>query len=162
MPPGSYKPKLAYRKETIMATILTLDLPTLHRRFIGFDQFFDEIERTFNVQKQDNYPPHNIIRINDTQFMIELAVAGFSEDELEVSLRTNKLIVKGERTRNLDDERQYLHRGIASRDFERSFPLNENVEVKSVTVQNGIMSINLELLVPEEEKARKIAITFAK
>ena len=145
-----------------MATILTLDLPTLHRRFIGFDQFFDEIERTFNVQKQDNYPPHNIIRINDSQFLIELAVAGFTEDELDVSLHSQKLIVKGERKRGIDDEWQYLHRGIASRDFERSFPLNENVEVKQVTVQNGIMTINLELIVPEEHKAKKIAITFAK
>ena len=145
-----------------MATILTLDLPTLHRRFIGFDQFFDEIERTFNVQKQDNYPPHNIIRINDSQFLIELAVAGFTEDELDVSLHSQKLIVKGERKRDDDEHRQYLHRGIASRDFERSFPLNENVEVKQVTVQNGIMTINLELIVPEEHKAKKIAITFAK
>lgn len=145
-----------------MATLITLDLPTLHRRFIGFDQFFDEIERTFNVQKQDNYPPHNIIRVNDTQFFIELAVAGFTEDELDVSLHSHKLIVKGERKRDIDAEWQYLHRGIASRDFERSFPLNENVEVKQVTVQNGIMTISLELVVPEEQKAKKIAITFAK
>lgn len=145
-----------------MATLITLDLPTLHRRFIGFDHFFDEIERTFNVQKQDNYPPHNIIRQSDTQFMIELAVAGFMENELEVSLHHNKLIVKGERKRDDDSEWQYLHRGIASRDFERSFPLNENVEVKHVTVRNGIMTISLELVVPEEQKAKKIAITFAK
>jgi molecular chaperone IbpA len=145
-----------------MATILTLDLPTLHRRFIGFDQFFDEIERTFNVQKQDNYPPHNIIRLSDTKFTIELAVAGFTEDELDVSLHNQKLIVKGERNREIEEDWQYLHRGIASRDFERSFPLNENVEVKQVTVLNGIMTISLELIVPEEQKAKKIAITFAK
>ena len=145
-----------------MATLITLDLPTLHRRFIGFDQFFDEIERTFNVQKQDNYPPHNIIRVSDTQFFIELAVAGFTEDELDVSLYNQKLIVKGERKRDLNEDWQYLHRGIASRDFERSFPLSENVEVKQVTVQNGIMTISLELIVPDEQKAKKIAITFAK
>jgi molecular chaperone IbpA len=145
-----------------MATILTLDLPTLHRRFIGFDQFFDEIERTFNVQKQDNYPPHNIVRLSDTKFIIELAVAGFAEDELDVSLHHNKLVVKGERNHPNDPDWQYLHRGIASRDFERSFPLNENVEVKQVTVQNGIMTVSLELIVPEEQKARKIAITFTK
>ena len=145
-----------------MATILTLDLPTLHRRFIGFDHFFDEIERTFNVQKQDNYPPHNIIRLSDTKFTIELAVAGFAEDELDVSLHNQKLIVKGERNREVEEDWQYLHRGIASRDFERSFPLNDNVEVKQVTVLNGIMTISLELIVPEEHKAKKIAITFAK
>ncbi len=146
-----------------MATILTLDLPTLHRRFIGFDQFFDELERTFNVQnKQDNYPPHNIIKTSDNQFQIELAVAGFDESELDVSLSSRVLTIKGERKRDTDVDWQYLHRGIASRDFERTFPLNPNVEVRAVIVRNGIMTVSLELIVPEEEKAKKIAITFAK
>lgn len=146
-----------------MATILTLDLPTLHRRFIGFDQFFDELERTFQVPKQDNYPPHNVIRQSENQFSIELAVAGFDEDELDVSLSTRVLTIKGERKPRASTEAwEYLHRGIASRDFERTFPLNDNVEVRTVSVRNGIMTVNLELIVPEEQKARKIAITFAK
>lgn len=146
-----------------MATLIQLDIPTLHRRFIGFDQFFDEIERTFNVQnKQDNYPPHNIIKTSDNQFQIELAVAGFDENELDVSLSSRVLTIKGERKREGDAEWQYLHRGIASRDFERTFPLNPNVEVRAVTVRNGIMTVSLELVVPDEEKAKKIAITFAK
>lgn len=145
-----------------MATLIQLDIPTLHRRFIGFDQFFDEIERTFSAHKQDNYPPHNIIKTGENQFQIELAVAGFDENELDVSLANRVLTVRGERKRDIDDEWQYLHRGIASRDFERTFPLNPNVEVRAVTVRNGIMVVSLELVVPEEEKAKKIAITFAK
>ena len=146
-----------------MATLIQLDIPTLHRRFIGFDQFFDELERTFSVQnKQDNYPPHNIIKTGENQFQIELAVAGFNEDELDVSLTNRVLTIKGERKREGDADWQYLHRGIASRDFERTFPLNPHVEVRAVTVSNGIMTVSLELVVPEEEKAKKIPITFAK
>jgi molecular chaperone IbpA len=146
-----------------MTTYLTLDLPALHRRFIGFDDIFNELNRTINAtQKQDNYPPHNIIRIGETQFQIELAVAGFAEDELDVALKGRMLTVRGERQRPTDDTHEYLHRGIASRDFERSFPLAENVEVRGATVQNGIMTVNLELIVPEEDKPKRIAITFTK
>ena len=147
-----------------MPTILTLDLPTLHRRFIGYDEMFQELERAFQTGgKQDNYPPHNVIKTGENQFQLELAVAGFNEDELDVSLQNHVLRIEGKRTRNDDNiDVQYLHRGIASRDFERTFPLNDNVEVRSVTVKNGIMTVFLEMLVPETEKAKKIAITFAK
>jgi molecular chaperone IbpA len=146
-----------------MPTILTLDLPTLHRRFIGFDDIFQELERTFQTAgKQDNYPPHNIIKTGENQFQLELAVAGFNEEELDVSLQNRVLRIEGKRVRDEDAEVQYLHRGIASRDFERTFPLNDNVEVRSVTVKNGIMTVFLEMIVPDEEKAKKIAITFAK
>jgi molecular chaperone IbpA len=146
-----------------MPTILTLDLPTLHRRFIGFDDIFQELERTFQTAgKQDNYPPHNVIKTGENQFQLELAVAGFNEDELDVSLQNRVLRIEGKRNRDDDTHHEYLHRGIASRDFERTFPLNDNVEVRSVTVKNGIMTVNLEMVVPESEKAKKIAITFAK
>jgi len=142
--------------------ILTIDLPTINRRFIGFDQFFDELERSFGTQKQDNYPPHNVVKTGENLFQIELAVAGFDENELDVSLSNRVLVIKGERDRGNVAEVEYLHRGIAARDFERTFPLNENVEVKAVTVKNGIMTVSLELIVPETEKAKKIPITFAK
>ena len=147
-----------------MTTYITaLDLPALHRRFIGFDEIFNELNRTINAtQKQDNYPPHNIIRKGENLFQIELAVAGFSEDELDVQLSGHLLKITGKRLRDPNVEVEYLHRGIASRDFERSFPLAENVEVRGATVQNGIMIVNLELVVPEEHKPKKIAITFAK
>ena len=146
-----------------MTTFVTLDLPTLHRRFIGFDDIFQELERTFQTAgKQDNYPPHNVIKTGENQFQLELAVAGFNEDELDVSLQNRVLRIEGKRVRDEDAHHEYLHRGIASRDFERTFPLNDNVEVRSVTVKNGIMTVNLEMVVPESEKAKKIAITFAK
>ena len=145
-----------------MATILTLDLPTLHRRFIGFDHLFDELNRTFTVQKQDNYPPHNIIRNGEHTYQIELAVAGFDEDELDVQLNGSVLKIIGERKLSDSDTIEYLHRGIAARNFEKTFPLSENVEVRGAVVRNGIMTVNLELIVPEEQKPKKVAITFAK
>lgn len=150
-----------------MTTYLTLDLPTLHRSFVGFDQLFEEINRSFTVSKQDNYPPHNIIRIGDNRYLIEMAVAGFLETELDIETVTNNygqnvLTIKGERQRPTDDEWQYLHRGLATRNFERSFPLNENVEILNATVANGILSVYLEHRVPETQKPKKVAITFSK
>ena len=150
-----------------MTTYLTLDLPTLHRSFVGFDQLFEEINRSFTVAKQDNYPPHNIIRTGDNRYLIEMAVAGFEENEIDIETVTNQygqnvLTVKGERQRPTDDEWQYLHRGLATRNFERSFPLNENVEILTASVANGILKISLEHKVPETQKPKKVAITYKK
>jgi molecular chaperone IbpA len=144
-------------------TIRTLDLPTLHRRFIGFDQFFNELERTFAASaKQDNYPPYNVLRTGNNLFQLEVAVAGFMEEELDVELEGRVLTVRGERKRDEDAAVEYLHRGISGRNFEKTFPLGDNLEVRSATVKNGILTISLEHIVPDEDKAKKIAITFAK
>jgi len=144
-------------------TYVTLDIPALHRRFIGFDQLFEELNRTFTTAaKQDNYPPHNVIRTGDNLFQIEIAVAGFAEDELDVELEGRMLTVRGERQRPADDAHEYLHRGISGRNFERSWPLGENLEVRTVTVRNGILTVSLENIVPEEAKPKKIPIAFTK
>jgi molecular chaperone IbpA len=142
--------------------LVHLDLPALHRHFIGFDQLFDELNRTFNAQaKRDNYPPHNVIRTGDNLFQIEVAVAGFAEEELDVELEGRMLTIRGEQAPESED-RQYLHRGISGRDFTRTWPLGDNLEVISATVKNGILTVVLEHIVPEEQKAKKIAIAFAK
>ena len=146
-----------------MTTFVTLDIPTLHRRFIGFDHLFEELNRTFTTAaKQDNYPPHNVIRTGENLFRIEVAVAGFAEDELDVALEGRMLTIRGERSRDEDDITEYLHRGISGRDFERTWPLGDNMEVRGATVVNGILTVSLEHIVPEEDKAKKIPITFAK
>jgi molecular chaperone IbpA len=146
-----------------MTTFVTLDIPTLHRRFIGFDQLFEELNRTFTTAaKQDNYPPHNVIRTGDNLFRIEVAVAGFAEEELDVALEGRMLTVRGERNRDEDTDTEYLHRGISGRNFERTWPLGDNMEVRGATVKNGILTVSLEHIVPEEDKAKKIPITFAK
>ena len=143
-------------------TLHTLDLPSLHRHAIGFDNLFEQLNRTFANSKTDgNYPPHNVVKLDDTHFVIELAVAGFAESEIDVELKENVLTVKGERVKS-ETEVEYLHKGISARNFTRTFPLAEHIEVRGATVQNGILAIALEQVVPEEQKAKKIAITFAK
>lgn len=150
-----------------MTTYVTLDLPSLHRSFVGFDQLFEEIQRSFQNGKPDNYPPHNIIRTGEHRYVIEMAVAGFLENELDIETVTNSygqniLTIRGERNREDDDSWQYLHRGLATRNFERAFPLNDNVEILSAVVANGILTITLEQKVPETQKAKKVAITYSK
>jgi molecular chaperone IbpA len=143
-------------------TLRTFDLPALHRHAIGFDRMFEELNRTF-ANSKDNYPPHNIAQLDDTHFIIEVAVAGFAEDEIDVELKDNLLTVKGEKVKAEDAPKvEYLHKGISARNFTRTFPLADNVEVRGATVQNGILAVALELVIPEEEKPKKIAITYKK
>jgi molecular chaperone IbpA len=146
--------------------IHTLDLPTfvnqIHRNAIGFDRMFDELNRTFANSKTDgNYPPHNVIRLDDQHHVVEIAVAGFAEDEIDVELKDSALTIRGEQAKK-DNEIEYLHKGISTRSFERTFRLADNTQVKGATVKNGILSIALEHIIPEEQKPKKIAITFAK
>lgn len=141
-------------------TLRTFDLPALHRHAIGFDRMFEELNRTF-ANSKDNYPPHNIVQLDETNFLIEVAVAGFKQSEIDVELKDNLLTVKGERVKD-ETEVEYLHKGISNRNFTRTFPLAENVEVRTASVENGILAVKLELVVPEEKKAKKIAITFQK
>jgi molecular chaperone IbpA len=144
-------------------TLHTFDIPALHRHAIGFDRVFDELNRAFANSKSDgNYPPYNVVQLNDTQYVIEVAVAGFAESELDVELKDSTLMVKGEKTKEEGSEINYLHKGISNRNFTRNITLAENVEVRGATVKNGILSVALELVIPEEQKPKKIAITFAK
>jgi len=146
-------------------TLHTIDLPTfanqIHRHTIGFDNLFSELNRNFANGKSDNYPPHNVIRLDDQHHVIEIAVAGFAESEIDVELKDSVLTVRGEQAKK-ETEVEYLHKGLSTRNFERTFRLADNTEVKGATIKNGILVIALEHIVPEEQKAKKIAITFAK
>jgi len=142
----------------------TFDLPTLsasvNRHTIGFDRLFDELGRTFANSKAENYPPYNIIKVEEHNWAIQVAVAGFGEDELDVEFKDNILTITGEKQEK--DEQEYLHKGISARTFTRTFTLNDNVKIKGATVVNGILAVSLEHVVPDEQKPKKIAITFAK
>jgi molecular chaperone IbpA len=142
-------------------TLRTIDLPSLHRHAIGFDNLFEQLNRFTNVKGETNYPPHNVVQLDDTHFVIEVAVAGFAEDEINIELKDNVLIVQGKQ-QDPAVEVNYVHKGISNRDFVRHFPLAEHIEVRGATVRNGILAIALEQVVPEEQKAKKIEITFAK
>lgn len=125
--------------------------------FIGFDSLINRLN-TANTA-MTNYPPYNIVRTDDNSYVIELAVAGFSESELDITVHGGTLVVKGE-TLPKEKEPKYLHRGIAARNFNRSFTLADTIEVVGAQVYNGMLQIRLENHVPEERKPRKIQIGY--
>lgn len=142
-----------------MTTLRTLDttaLANLSRALIGFDRLYSQYENRYLQSSTNNYPPYNVVKVNDTTYEIEMAIAGFSKDEISVEVNQNEVIVKGNKLENAD--RDYQYRGLALRSFEKSIFLAEYLEVRGATVQDGILSIELELLVPEEVKPRKIEI----
>ena len=144
-------------------TLRTFDLPAIHRHAIGFDQLFAQLDRHFANSKSDgNYPPHNVVRLDDTHYVIEVAVAGFAEGEIDINVNQHQLTISGEQKREDDANHEYLHRGISSRNFTRTFPLAENIQVRGASVENGILAVALEMVVPEEKKSKKIAIAFNK
>jgi molecular chaperone IbpA len=149
---------------TNQLTLRSLDIPSIHKFTVGFDNIFDELQRVTS-QTRDNYPPYNVIKHTDDQFSIELAVAGFHDGDITVEVESNQLTIKGEQTQNLDDllkEIEYLHRGISARNFVRTFTLADHVEVIEAHVANGILTVNLERKIPEEKKPKKIAISYNK
>jgi molecular chaperone IbpA len=127
--------------------------------FIGFDPILSELERIHSAgRSQDNYPPHNVVKVDDENFIIELAVAGFSEEDIEVEVKDGILIIRGH---NSKDEREYAHKGISSRKFEKSFRLSEFVVIDGANLVNGILVVNARVEVPEERRPRKIKLGSA-
>jgi molecular chaperone IbpA len=141
-------------------TLRSLDIPSIHKFAVGFDNMFDELLRT--SQANTNYPPYNIVKHGDDSFAIELAVAGFKDGEINIQVERNQLTVKGEQTVDLDSQVEYLHRGISARSFSRTWTLADHVEVAGAKSENGILVISLERKVPEEQKPKSIAITYTK
>jgi len=143
-------------------TLRSFDIPSVHKFAVGFDNVFDEILRLSAQQKDSNYPPYNIVKHSDNKFVIELAVAGFKEGDITVTVDKNTLTIEGSRSVDLDTNVEYLHRGISARNFTRTFTLADHVEVVDAVVTNGIMGITLERLVPEELQPKKIQISYNK
>ena len=137
-------------------TLRAIDIPSIPKFGIGFDSMLDELMRLTAGQTNTNYPPHNVIKTGEETVTIEIAVAGFGEDELDVKLDNNALIVSGSRVREEVLNYEYLHRGLSSRDFTQTFPLAEHVEVIHAEVKNGILFIFLERKVPEESSRKKM------
>ena len=140
-----------------MTRLTTLDLPQLHRATVGFDRMFDEIKRAFENTKSTGYPPYNVVEINEDEYMISLAVAGFGMDNLDITLEKNVLTVEGMAPKG-DEEVNYLHKGIGGRNFRRQFTLAEHIEVEDATLELGMLNIHLVRNVPEAQKPKKIAI----
>jgi molecular chaperone IbpA len=138
-------------------TLRSFDIPQIHKFGIGFDNMFDDLMR-LNSQQTLNYPPYNIIKNTEDSFSIEIAVAGFSEGEIAVDLDNRVLTITGKKDDGVDVE--YLHKGISDRNFIREFTLAEHVEIVDAIQKNGMLTINLERIVPEEMKPKSIAITY--
>jgi molecular chaperone IbpA len=126
--------------------------------FVGFDDQFYKMQKLHDdlTKNIPNYPPYNIKKVADNRYVIELAVAGFSKQELEIELAEDKLIVKGNTVE--DNSTDWLYKGIATRNFTRTFALNDQVEVKGAEVINGLLKIFLERIIPEHKKPKKIEI----
>lgn len=129
----------------------------LYKSFIGVDRLFDLMEDAQSTVFNNNYPPYNIKSIGDGSYEIELAIAGFSKEDISITLDKDQLIIVGDDSKN-EVECEYIHRGIASRKFERKFKLVEHTKVKSAIQKDGILSILLKVEVPEELKPTTIEI----
>lgn len=141
-----------------MTRLTTLDLPSFHRATIGFDRLFNELERSFqNSPNSNGYPPYNIAQINEDEYMISLAVAGFGMDNLEITKDGNVLKIEGIAPKG-GDEVNYLHKGIGGRNFRKEFTLADHVEVEQAVLELGMLNIHLVRQVPEELQPKKIAI----
>lgn len=132
------------------------DLPTIHRATIGFDRLFDELDRQFENSKTVGYPPYNIVQINDDEYMISLAVAGFGMDNLDITQEGNILTVQGSQYE--PESVNYLHKGIASRNFRREFTLADYVEVENASLDLGMLNIHLTREIPEALQPKTIKI----
>ena len=126
--------------------------------FVGFDHFLSEID-TAAKQAIDNYPPHNIVKTSEKDYQIELAVAGFSLNELNVDVLGRTLTVEGD---HISKGREYIHRGISTKKFKRVFRLSEYTHVTGADLVEGLLVIKLELILPEEKRPRKIDINPTK
>lgn len=144
-------------------TLRSFDIPSIHKFGVGFDTLFDELARVTSSQSNNNYPPYNVVKHDDNKFAIEVAVAGFREGDITITVDKNVLTIAGEQVQNLDDvTKEYLHRGIGARNFTRTFTLADHVEVVNAEVANGILTVILERKVPEELQPKKIAIMYNK
>ena len=135
----------------------TFDLTPFTRSTIGFDRLFDELDRQFANTSSTGYPPYNMAAVDENEYMISLAVAGFGMDNLEITKDGNLLTVEGTAPKG-DEEVRYLHKGIAGRGFRRQFTLADHVEVESANLELGMLNIHLVRRIPEELQPKRIAI----
>ena len=137
----------------------SFDFSPLFRSTVGFDRLFDLLDSVPQYDTAQTYPPYNIERTDDTHYRITLAVAGFGEKDLNVEVREGVLTVQGKREESGEQGKTaFLYQGIAGRAFDRRFQLAENVEVRGAKLENGLLHIELERIVPDEKKPRRIQI----
>jgi molecular chaperone IbpA len=141
---------------------MRFDFSPLFRSTVGFDRLFDTLDQVAQYDAAQSYPPYNIERSGDNAYRVTIAVAGFAEKDLSVEVRDGVLTVAGKREENEKGENKgLLYQGIAGRAFERRFQLADHVEVRGAKLENGLLHVDLEQIVPEEKKPRRIPINGA-
>ncbi|MBL4871484.1 MAG: Hsp20 family protein [Robiginitomaculum sp.] len=138
---------------------MNYDFTPLSRSFIGFDRMANLIDSATKISTTNSYPPYNIAQLSEDTYLIELAVAGFGDSDLELQTHENVLTIIGTKAANETNTGEYLHRGIAERGFERRFQLADHVLVSGASLENGLLRIELKRELPEAMKPRKIEIT---
>jgi molecular chaperone IbpA len=137
------------------------DFAPLYRATVGFDRVFDMLDSVASQANGTGYPPYNIEKTGDDTYRIVMAVAGFADSELNVTQKESELLITGQAAPSAEDGREFLYRGIAGRNFERRFQLADHVKVTGAALANGLLTIELKRELPEEKKARSIAIEAA-
>lgn len=136
----------------------TIDLSPLYRSFIGSEHLASLVDAAARSEKQSTYPPYNIELVSEDTYRITMAVAGFGKDDVTIEVQENSLKVSGNKKLEKTEERKYLHKGISERNFERKFQLGDHVKVLAADLENGLLHIDLERVIPEAKKPRKIEI----
>ncbi|WP_017672617.1 Hsp20 family protein [Blastomonas sp. AAP53] len=137
------------------------DFTPYRRTTVGFDRLFDLLENQARAAQGDNYPPFNIERSTDDAYRVTIAVAGFKSDELDITAQQNLLVVSGRKAAEAESRGNFLHMGIANRNFERRFELADFVRVSDASLEDGLLTIDLVREVPEAMKPKKISINGA-
>ena len=138
----------------------TIDLSPLYRSFIGSDHLASLVDAASRAEKQSSYPPYNIELLAEDKYRITMAIAGFSKDDINIVVEDNTLVINCNTTVDAKDaqERKFLHKGISERNFERKFQLGDHVKVLTADLENGLLHVDLERVIPEAKKPRKIEI----
>ena len=140
---------------TQLRTIDTAALAHLNRALVGFDRIFND---RFFETRTSNYPPYNIVKYNDKEYGIEVAVAGFEKEEISVSVDQDQLTITGKNQVTESEQKEYLHRGLAARDFEQTWTLAEFMNVVGAEIKDGMLKVKIERIIPEALKPRQIEI----
>jgi molecular chaperone IbpA len=128
--------------------------------FLGFDHIFNELD-SISKHATDSYPPHNVVKEDELEYVLELAVAGFGEGDISIELKDHILTIEGSREKRREQEK-YIHKGISARKFKKSFRLSEYTEVVGAELKDGILAIGLEVVLPEEKRPQMISINSHK
>lgn len=143
-----------------MTKITAFDLTPFYRNAIGVDRLFDRIVNQIDHAASTNYPPYNIVETGENTYEVQVAVAGFSQGDIEITVKDGELVITGEKSDALPEGHVVRHHGISARKFIRTFSLGDYVEVKTAVARDGILTVKLERIVPESAKPKTIAITY--